>query len=73
MSDEKVMTFRAWLTRQTGRQDPVGDLARDACTDRGWRTARALRARLPAELEDQMDRAMAEYANTNGGGADGDE
>jgi uncharacterized protein YozE (UPF0346 family) len=30
------MTFNAWLRRQRHRQDPVGDLARDAFSDPHW-------------------------------------
>ena len=29
----KVMTFKLWLSRQRRRDDPVGDIARDAIAD----------------------------------------
>jgi uncharacterized protein YozE (UPF0346 family) len=30
------MTFKAWLTLQMKRDDPVGDFARDVLKDRTW-------------------------------------
>jgi hypothetical protein len=30
------MTFTNWLFKQTKRQDPVGDIARDAKADEHW-------------------------------------
>lgn len=44
------MTFRGWLREQVDRDDPVGDIARDALDDIGWtgRNADTLARRLRA-------------------------
>ena len=48
------MTFLEWLTRQTWRRDPVGDLARDTRKDPTWPPPGKLnRARLRVHLEAQ--------------------
>jgi len=46
------VTFVEWLTGQTWRRDPVGDLARDTRKDPAWPPrGKASRARLRAHLE----------------------
>lgn len=38
----KANSFNAWLAEQIGRNDPVGDLARDAKDDLGVRNLKTL-------------------------------
>lgn len=52
------LTFGAWLKRQTGRRDPVGDLSRDyvapcPCRYCGRRTSRRYS---PAGVREDLDR-----------------
>lgn len=37
MTTSERPTFRAWLSQQTERDDPVGDLARDVAQDKDYR------------------------------------
>lgn len=67
--------FTGWLGRQRRRDDPVGDLARDARQDVLWpRTARTLAA-FQRHLQDQraiepaldaLERAWSEYQTARG-------
>ncbi len=43
-------TFRDWLAKQVGRDDPIGDLAHDALGDRQWTgdSVESLRVRMAA-------------------------
>ena len=36
MTERRPNTFPNWLSLQTERQDPIGDLARDAAADHSW-------------------------------------
>lgn len=38
------MTFWQWLQKQKKRHDPVGDLARDAFSDREWHKPQTFKA-----------------------------
>jgi hypothetical protein len=62
--------FTTWLRRQRQRDDPVGDLAREAARDRGWPRPPARLAILHAHLErthapdgahEALDRAWFEW------------
>lgn len=46
------MTFNQWLSNQTTRRDPIGDLARDVKTDSEWPSRKTL-AGLQSYLEKQ--------------------
>ena len=50
-----AMTFQQWLRRQCHREDPVGDLARDAAHDRDKPYGRTTRAQWRAHLMTHID------------------
>jgi hypothetical protein len=64
-----MRSFTDWLTNQEGRDDPVGDLARDKAQDRYWPTTGSVQVyrshldsmnAVPNAL-DALDRAWTEY------------
>ena len=59
------MTYREWLRGQKGRNDRIGDLARDAFQDRKWRgdTAESLMLRMEREVwpHDLSDNVIETY------------
>ena len=53
---KRSLTFRGWLKTCRDRDDPVGDLARDAFRDPNWkgRTVESLRSRIEAKGADDL-------------------
>lgn len=62
------MDYRTWLRQQTDRQDPIGDLARDAKQDKTWNgTQREMAERtLATDAEDAFEQSVAEFRIAKG-------
>lgn len=63
MSYKNFKSFKNWLKLQTERNDPVGDLARDAFSDVNWDgTMRSLFVTVQdTDAEDAYDQSVMEY------------